>query len=209
MHILSLHRKLIKKGAEADIFLISWYGRKAISKIRNPKQYRNKYLDENIRKKRTLHEANMISAVKSVDVKTPSLLFLDPVKAEIIMDYIDGHNVKDIMSSQLALDMGKYTSLLHNNNIVHGDLTTSNFIRSGNDLVIIDFGLSFFSDRIEDRAVDFRLIKEILSSAHIEIFDQAYQNFITGYSNNTNNNMKKILQIVSEIEKRGRYARIS
>ena len=209
MHILSLHRKLIKKGAEADIFLISWYGRKAISKIRNPKQYRNKYLDENIRKKRTLHEANMISAVKSVDVKTPSLLFLDPVKAEIIMDYIDGHNVKDIMSSQLALDMGKYTSLLHNNNIVHGDLTTSNFIRSGNDLVIIDFGLSFFSDRIEDRAVDFRLIKEILSSAHIEIFDQAYQNFITGYSNNTNNNMKKILRVVSEIEKRGRYARIS
>ena len=209
MHILSLHRKLIKKGAEADIFLISWYGRKAISKIRNPKQYRNKYLDENIRKKRTLHEANMISAVKSVDVKTPSLLFLDPVKAEIIMDYIDGHNVKDIMSSQLALDMGKYTSLLHNNNIVHGDLTTSNFIKSGNDLVIIDFGLSFFSDRIEDRAVDFRLIKEIFSSAHIEIFDQAYQNFITGYSNNTNNNMKKILRVVNEIEKRGRYARIS
>ena len=209
MHILSLHRKLIKKGAEADIFLISWYGRKAISKIRNPKQYRNKYLDENIRKKRTLHEANMISAAKSVDVKTPSLLFLDPVKAEIIMDYIDGHNVKDIMSSQLALDMGKYTSLLHNNNIVHGDLTTSNFISSGNDLVIIDFGLSFFSERIEDRAVDFRLIKEIMSSAHIEIFDQAYQNFITGYSNNTNNNMKKILRVVSEIEKRGRYARIS
>ena len=209
MHILSLHRKLIKKGAEADIFLISWYGRKAISKIRNPKQYRNKYLDENIRKKRTLHEANMISEAKSVDVKTPSLLFLDTVKAEIIMDYIDGHNVKDIMSSQLALDMGKYTSLLHNNNIVHGDLTTSNFIKSGNDLVIIDFGLSFFSDRIEDRAVDFRLIKEIFSSAHIEIFDQAYQNFITGYSNNTNNNMKKILRVVNEIEKRGRYARIS
>jgi len=144
-----------------------------------------------------------------VDIKTPSLLFLDPLKAEIIMEYIDGHNVKDIMSSQLALDMGKYTSLLHNNNIVHGDLTTSNFIKSGNDLVIIDFGLSFFSDRIEDRAVDFRLIKEILSSAHIEIFDQAYQNFITGYSNNTNNNMKKILRVVSEIEKRGRYARIS
>lgn len=209
MHILSLHRKLIKKGAEADIFLIAWYGRKAISKMRNPKQYRNKYLDENIRKKRTLHEANMLSAVKNVDIKTPSLLFLDPLKAEIIMEYIDGHNVKDIMSSQLALDMGKYTSLLHNNKIVHGDLTTSNFIKSGNDLVIIDFGLSFFSDRIEDRAVDFRLIKEILSSAHIEIFDQAYQNFITGYSNNTNNNMKKILRVVSEIEKRGRYARIS
>jgi TP53 regulating kinase-like protein len=72
-------------------------------------------------------------------------------------------------------------------------------------LFIIDFGLSYFSERIEDKAVDLRLFKEVLSSAHIDIFKDVYDNFITGYSSNTTNDIKKILQVVSKIEKRGRY----
>lgn len=206
MGILLLQVKLIKKGAEADIYLIPWYGKEAISKIRKVKGYRNKYLDDNIRKKRTIHEANMLSNVKKFGINTPFLYFIDPPQAEIIMEYIQGNNVKDILSNNLAFNIGRYVAVLHNNNVIHGDLTTSNFIIKDNSLFLIDFGLSFFSERIEDKAVDLRLFKEVLSSAHIDLFEEAYQSFITGYSSNTKNNLNKILRVVGEIEKRGRYS---
>jgi TP53 regulating kinase-like protein len=202
---------LIKKGAEADIHLIDWYGKKAVRKIRKPKNYRNKLLDEEIRKKRTLHEAEMLSVAKRAGVSTPLIYFVDPKNAEIIMQYVKGNLVRDILTNRLKLsrDMGTYTAKLHKNNIVHGDLTTSNFILYDSKLVVIDFGLSFYSDRIEDKAVDIRLIKEIMSSAHAKIFKKAFDSFIEGYESILGTSFTtRILKKVSEIEKRGRYARV-
>ena len=150
----------------------------------------------------------MLHAAKKTGIKTPYIYFLDPKRAEIIMEYIKGKNVKDIISKEIGNEIGKYVSILHNNNMIHGDLTTSNFIVDRNNLYLIDFGLSFYSERIEDMATDIRLIKEILSSAHIHIFEETYQNFLDGYSEYTNHNFNRILNIVKEIEKRGRYSRI-
>lgn len=203
-----MHYQIIKKGAEADIFLVDWYKDKAISKLRTSKRYRHKVLDNIIRGRRTIHEANMLHAAKTTGIKTPFIYFLDPKRAEIIMEYIHGKNVKDIISKEIGKEIGKYVSILHNNNMIHGDLTTSNFIVDGNNLYLIDFGLSFYSERIEDRATDIRVIKEILSSAHIHIFEETYQNFLDGYSESTIYNFSKILNIVKEIERRGRYSRI-
>lgn len=180
----------------------------AISKLRNPKKYRNITLDNLIRGRRTIHEANMLSDVKKTGVKTPFIYFLDPQRAEIIMEYIHGENVKDILSKETGFEMGKYVSILHNNNIIHGDLTTSNFIKRRDVLYLIDFGLSFYSERIEDMATDIRIIKEILSSAHIQIFDETYESFLEGYALYTNNNFSRILKVVKDIEARGRYARV-
>jgi TP53 regulating kinase-like protein len=203
-----LHYKIIKRGAEADVFLIPWYKNMAISKLRNPKKYRNITLDNLIRGRRTIHEANMLRDVKKTGVKTPFIYFLDPQRAEIIMEYIDGKNVKDILSKEIGFEMGKYVSILHNKNIIHGDLTTSNFIKRRDVLYLIDFGLSFYSERIEDMATDIRIIKEILSSAHIQIFDEIYESFLEGYALYTNNNFSRILKVVKDIEARGRYARV-
>ena len=203
-----MHYKIIKRGAEADVFLIAWYQNIAISKTRNPKKYRNKILDNLIRMRRTIHEANMLHSVKKIGIKTPFLYFLDPKRAEIIMEYIDGKNVKDILSKEIGFEIGKCVSILHNNNIIHGDLTTSNFIKSNHDLYLIDFGLSFYSERIEDMATDIRIIKEIFSSAHIDIFEETYKCFLKGYAEHTNNNFNRILKVVKDIEARGRYARV-
>lgn len=203
-----MHYQIIKKGAEADIFLVDWYKDKAISKLRTSKKYRHKVLDNIIRGRRTIHEANMLHAAKKTGIKTPYIYFLDPKRAEIIMEYIKGKNVKDIISKEIGNEIGKYVSILHNNNMIHGDLTTSNFIIDKNNLYLIDFGLSFYSERIEDMATDIRVIKEILSSAHIHIFEETYQNFLDGYSEYTNHNFNRILNIVKEIERRGRYSRI-
>jgi TP53 regulating kinase-like protein len=203
-----LHSRIIKRGAEADVYLIPWYKNIAISKLRNPKKYRNITLDNLIRVRRTIHEANMLNDVKTTGIKTPFIYFLDPKRAQIIMEYIDGENVKDILSPEIGFEMGKYVSILHNKNIIHGDLTTSNFIKRKDDLYLIDFGLSFYSERIEDMATDIRIIKEILSSAHIQIFDETYERFLEGYALISNNNFSRVLKVVKDIETRGRYARV-
>ena len=70
---------------------------------------------------------------------------------------------------KLSKDMGKLVGTLHKNGIMHGDLTTSNFIFYKNQIYIIDFGLSQNSIKPEDHAVDLRLIKEILNSAHAKL----------------------------------------
>jgi TP53 regulating kinase-like protein len=202
---------LIKKGAEADIHLTDWYGRKAVRKVRKPKKYRNKFLDEQIRKKRTLHEAEMISSAKKVGVATPLIYFVDPKNSAIVMQYVKGDLVRDVISKNLRLSrqMGVLTAKLHAKNIVHGDLTTSNFITFDHKLVLIDFGLSYYSDRIEDKAVDIRLIKEIMSSAHSTIFDNAFKLFMEGYESvNGQKFTARIMRKVKEIEGRGRYARV-
>ncbi|MFQ5921171.1 MAG: KEOPS complex kinase/ATPase Bud32 [Nitrososphaerales archaeon] len=202
---------LIKRGAEADIFLIDWYGRKAVRKVRKPREYRNRLLDEEIRSRRTLHEAQMISSVKRAGVPAPSVYFVDPKNTEIIMQYVKGELVRNILEDapRLSRQAGVYAARLHANNIVHGDLTTSNFILHDGRLVLIDFGLSFYSERTEDKAVDVRLIKEIMSSAHAGIFRKAFDLFIQGYRSVLGtSSAEKILRKVKEIERRGRYARV-
>lgn len=206
-------KKIIIKGAEADIFLIDWYGEKAISKIRKAKSYRNALLDNEIRKKRTIHEANMLSAAKLARVITPFIFYVDPKRAEIIMEWIEGENVKNIIDYELAGEIGRYAARMHSRNIIHGDLTTSNFIfnKKRKRLTVIDFGLSFYSERFEDKAVDVRLIKEIFMSAYADRYEALYSNFLLGYEEVSDNPhlTAKILNTVLEIEKRGRYARMT
>lgn len=202
---------LIKRGAEADIYLDDWYGKRAVRKVRKPKSYRNKILDLEIRTKRTLHEAEMLSYAKRASISSPLLYFVDSQNSEIVMQYIKGKLVRDLIAKNLRLckKMGIYAAKLHANNIVHGDLTTSNFIVNDSKLVLIDFGLAYHSDRTEDKAVDIRLIKEIMSSAHASVFKEAFDNFIKGYESVAGKQLtSKVISKVAEIERRGRYARV-
>ena len=69
--------KLIKKGAEADIYITKWQDSKAILKIRKAKNYRNQILDTNLRKQRTIREFQTISEVKSYGISTPLIYFVN------------------------------------------------------------------------------------------------------------------------------------
>ena len=88
--------KLLKKGAEADVFLSLWNAKKAILKIRKEKTYRNPILDKKIRKQRTIKESEIISQVKSFGITTPLIYFVDINKCSILMQYIDGKLVRDM-----------------------------------------------------------------------------------------------------------------
>ena len=204
--------KLIKKGAEADIYQTEWQNFKAILKIRKTKNYRNPSLDSKIRKQRTIKESQIISLVKSFGIPTPLVYFVNLKKTLIVMQEIPGKLVRDLPELkiiELSIEIGKLVGMLHKNGVMHGDLTTSNFILHQNTVFVIDFGLSQNTIKPEDHAVDLRLIKEILNSAHAKIMETAWKNFLIGYKSIVGNvNYIKITKLVSDIESRGRYATV-
>jgi len=204
--------KLRKKGAEADIYQIKWQNSNAILKIRKTKNYRNPSLDSKIRKQRTIKESQIISQVKSFGIPTPLVYFVNLEKTLIVMQEIPGKPVHDLPESkivELSKEIGKLVGMLHKNGIMHGDLTTSNFILFHNTVFFIDFGLSQNTIKLEDHAVDLRLIKEILNSAHAKIMKPAWKNFLIGYKSIVGKtNYIKITKLVSDIESRGRYAAV-
>jgi TP53 regulating kinase-like protein len=207
--------RMIRQGAEASIYLGEWYGKEAIFKIRKPKLYRQSKLDNTIRKRRTIHEASFLYEAKKAGVVTPSVYFLDSNNAKIIMQYMKGKRLRERLSTStkkeiktLSMNVGKCVAKLHKCQIMHGDLTTSNFIVLENEeLALVDFGLSFFSRRIEDRAIDIHLIKEVTTSAHNDVFNLLYNGIINGYKAVLGENVaRNIIRKVDEIESRGRYA---
>ena len=111
--------------------------------------------------------------------------------------------------TEMTIEIGKIVGLLHKNGIIHGDLTTSNFIFSKKSLYLIDFGLANRTIKSDDHGVDLRLFKEILNSAHADIIDKAWANFLKGYAKSVGQKYcKKITDKVSIIESRGRYANV-
>ncbi|NDB90707.1 MAG: Kae1-associated serine/threonine protein kinase [Thaumarchaeota archaeon] len=204
--------KLIKKGAEGDIYTTKFGSDSAILKTRKVKPYRHPILDNKIRKQRTIREASMLAEAKSVGIRTPLVYQVNTSDCTILMQRIDGVMVRNLDGSKLksaCMQIGKITATLHKNGIVHGDLTTSNFISKNNKIYAIDFGLAQKSIRVEDHAVDLRLFKEILGSAHVQIMDSLWKSFLSGYKSVVGlERLNKILNQLSIIEGRGRYARM-
>ena len=100
---------------------------------------------------------------------------------------------------------------MHNNGIIHGDLTTSNIILGKNSegvfsrkVFFIDFGLSFFSEKAEDKAVDLHLLKEGLESRHYKVWEECFKCAIDAYRKEAKNS-SETLKRLEAVEKRGRY----
>jgi len=204
--------KLVNRGAEADVYSTTWNKKKAILKIRKTKSYRNTLLDQKIRKQRTVRESQILSQVKSFGVSTPLIYFLDTKKCSILMQQINGKIVRDLRDSEIAKicsEIGKTVGIMHKNGIMHGDLTTSNFIVEKKKLFLIDFGLANRTEKPDDHAIDLRLFKEILNSAHAKVMEKSWKNFQKGYSKSVGTKYcKKVLDLVAVIESRGRYATV-
>ena len=204
--------KLINRGAEADVYSTMWDKKKAILKIRKKKAYRNSLLDQKIRKQRTSRESQIISQVKSFGIPTPLIYFVDLNKCSIMMQNIDGKTVRDTQNNEIVKicnEIGEIVGTMHKNGIMHGDLTTSNFLVNKKKLFLIDFGLASRTEKPDDHAVDLRLFKEILNSAHAKVMEKSWKNFQNGYSKAVGPKYcKKVLDLVAVIESRGRYATV-
>lgn len=187
------------RGAEATVEI----GENQVTKKREPKVYRHSDLDRKIRQERTETELRLIKEARRYNVNAPEAERLD--ESTIEMDKIDGKPLKNVItdSNELMEDYGRNVAYLHSADIIHGDLTTSNAIVLGDKLYIIDFGLSSRSQRIEDKAVDIHLLKQVLNSSHPEVAENAWQKFVEGYTEYEESD--QVLEQLEEVEQRGRY----
>ena len=206
---------LLYRGAEADVTKGKWRGLDAVYKVRKPLKYRLPELDTSVRRQRTLHEAQMLHAAKGAGVITPHLYDVNASSSTLVMEFIDGPRLKDLVDSSpskvppLFEALGRAAAQLHSAGIMHGDLTTANLISRGADLVFLDFGLSLHSARTEDHAVDLRLIKETITGAHSAISASALENLFRGYSHEAGESTnRRVMKQLASIERRGRYARV-
>ncbi len=189
--------KQIAQGAEATLF----QEKGKVIKKRLRKNYRIKQLDESLRKFRTRREAKFID---KLPIAGPKLIKMDDKDMAIEMELIKGEKVRDILEENIKLckEIGKKVAILHNNGMIHGDLTTSNMIFN-KEIYFIDFGLSFFSNKTEDKAVDLHLLKQALESKHYKIFEKAFNLVLQGYKQESNN-YKEIKNRFEKVEERGR-----
>ena len=195
--------KILQQGAEGIIYR---KGNKVI-KDRIKKNYRLCEIDEKLRKSRTKREAKIL---EKVDINVPKVLKLDLVNKKIEMEFIDGKLLKDCLDdlenrNEVCFQIGEEIAKLHDKDIIHGDVTTSNLILKDNKVYFIDFGLGFFSRKFEDKAVDLHLIKQALESKHYKHFKECFENVLIGYKKSKN--YKEVLDRLSMVEKRGRYKR--
>ena len=202
-------RQVVKRGAEATITEGEWHGRNVMVKERIPKRYRIPSLDNMLRRTRTKREAVLMAEARGCGIPTPIIYDVDVVSSTIVMENIKGELAKDVLQASqdrnaVAREIGVLVGRLHANNIVHGDLTTSNMLIKDGKIYFIDFGLGERSQEPEKKGVDLHLLKEALDSAHSEfpeLFGHVSESYISEYDGG-----KEILAIVEDIEKRGRYS---
>lgn len=196
--------KIIAQGAEATILR----DKNRIIKKRLVKGYRHHKLDEKIRKSRTKREAKLLEKAGKI-ILIPNVLNQETF--EIDIEYIEGDKLSETLNDynqkkQLSTinQLGEQVAKLHKNNIIHGDLTTSNTILKQNKLYIIDFGLGFISSRIEDKAVDIHLIKQALEAKHFQNHKELFKAFLEGYITEKTQSVA-VLEQLKKVEARGRY----
>ena len=207
---LKLPLELLNKGAEANIYKEEWLSHDVLRKERIQKNYRIKEIDYYLRKKRTKSEVKLLNDAKRCGVLTPLVYDIDKKGKSIVIENIDGIILKDVFDeaevNEIKLfceKIGDNIAKLHNCGIIHGDLTTSNMILLGDDIVFIDFGLGKISDLIEDKGVDLLVFKKALYGIHYNVARECFQSILKGYINA--NDYDKILAKLKNIEERGRY----
>ncbi|XP_045761901.1 EKC/KEOPS complex subunit TP53RK [Maniola jurtina] len=227
--------KILKQGAEAKLYICNYLGKPTLIKERFKKNYRHPDLDTSITKERMKNEARSIVRCKTAGVKTPALYLVDFERRRIYMQHFENSiTVKDfIINLKSSNNQGDINTLdvyahkigevirkMHENNIIHGDLTTSNMLlvernpsnelenskwlnNTNIDLVLIDFGLSFIDSSTEDKGVDLYVLERALISTHNE-YPDLFSKIFEAYKNYSKNNIKEIISKYEDVRARGR-----
>ena len=205
---------LLKKGAEASLYLADWHEKKVVIKARVPKKYRPVELDEKIRVYRTAHEPQLMHEAKKAGVSTPIIFLVDVKNAAITMEFVQGNQLKQVLPhvsrkerQDLCVKIGELIGKLHRHGLIHGDLTTSNMILDGEGKIfLVDFGLGEKSTEVEVRGVDLHLMKRALQSTHYQFAEECFKNVLLGYAAVLGGeDAEKVFEKIREIERRGRY----
>ncbi len=198
--------QLIAQGAEARL----WEDRGSIIKERLSKSYRLPQLDEALRKFRTRREAKILQKLEELNFPAPHLKEFSDTRMSLVMDFLPGEKLRDVLAQgdqyqELAQEVGRTIGRMHAQHLVHGDLTTSNMIlhKETKEINLIDFGLSAFSEKVEDKAVDLFLLDRALESKHYQLYPSIFQHVLQGYQQ-AYPEAEKVLERFAVVRKRGR-----
>ena len=87
----------LKRGAEAELRRTEFLGRPAVEKFRVPKAYRLPAMDEELRRTRIRVEARLMAEARTAGVVVPVLYDIDLVDNKIVMEFIEGPTVKEVL----------------------------------------------------------------------------------------------------------------
>lgn len=199
-------------GAEAKLDSSIWMARDVVIKQRVIKGYRNPILDRALQATRIKNEVKLMFEARRAGISVPLIYSVDLPENRIVMEEIKGARVKDALDDlpierarEVCEKIGEVAARLHSHDIVHGDLTTSNMLLSGDRIVLIDFSLGSRTSELEDKGVDMHLLEEAFHSAHYrrsELYETVKESYVKAYPAGA-----EVLRKVKEIEKRGRYTR--
>ncbi|TFY82157.1 hypothetical protein EWM64_g1849 [Hericium alpestre] len=128
----------------------------------------------------------------------------EPETEDLVSEY--GVSKDDIMEL-----IGTEIAKMHLVDIVHGDLTTSNMMlrhpsstkTSKTDLMLIDFGLSYTSTLVEDKAVDLYVLERAFASTHPES-EALFASVLKAYQTRMGSEWKAVGRRLDEVRMRGR-----
>ncbi|XP_055508163.1 EKC/KEOPS complex subunit TP53RK isoform X2 [Leucoraja erinacea] len=213
------HFQMIKQGAESKIYRGHFLGKPTIVKERFPKSYRHSALDKKLTHRRTVQEVRSILRCRKAGIATPVVYFVDyNASCMYLEDLVGAITVRDYVASvqkskqdteqlfPLAEKIGLILARMHDEDVVHGDLTTSNMmIRQPEkqfSLVLIDFGLSFISALPEDKGVDLYVLEKAFLSSHPNT-ESVFQVILTSYSS-ASKKSAPVIKKLDEVKQRGR-----
>ncbi|XP_051488920.1 EKC/KEOPS complex subunit TP53RK [Apus apus] len=211
--------QLVQQGAEAHVYRGLFLGRPAVAKLRVPKLYRHPALEERLSRRRTAQEARSLLRCRRAGISAPVVYFVDSVTNCIYLEDIVGSiTVQDHINSVqqsgndtsslllLAEKMGELLARMHDEDLIHGDLTTSNILMRPPleklDLVLIDFGLSFVSGLPEDKGVDLYVLEKAFLSTHPDT-EMMFQALLKSYAA-ASKKSGPVMKRLDEVRLRGR-----
>lgn len=181
--------KVFKQGAEAKLIIGVHDGKPCLIKERFTKNYRLPELDKTLTKSRIKAEQKTVKRCQDAGILVPNFFNVDLNGKKIYMEYFEKaitakefivQITKQEQDQQKKLDeltkmIGEVVGKFHDNNIIHGDLTTSNMLidndKDNYKLIMIDFGLSKYSTSHEDKGVDLYVLERALLSTHSDLPD--------------------------------------
>jgi len=203
--------KILYQGAEAKICLSKYMGFDVVEKRRISKSYRIHQIDKQLINSRTKEEAKLMIEARKNGVSVPIIYDVDLKNGIITMQYLKGKRVKDVLNDlnekqrkDLCKKIGENIASFHNNDIIHGDITTSNMIMVNDKVHFIDFGLGEKNAEVEAKGVDLHVLMEAIESTHSK-YSNCFNYVLEGYKKQYKDNANSVIKKIEEIVKRGRY----
>jgi N6-L-threonylcarbamoyladenine synthase/protein kinase Bud32 len=201
------------QGAEATVTIED----DRVIKRRLPRSYRHPRLDERLRRERTREEARLTSEARRHGVPTPVLYDVDARETTLVFERVGDRDLRAALTESRVRDVGRHLATIHEAGFVHGDPTTRNVRVTGDGdesgasaggdtgdagrTYLIDFGLGYYTDDVEDYAMDLHVLAQSLAGTAddpeslLDAAEAAYRSVGDG----------AVVDHLREVEGRGRY----